>query len=75
MGLSMMIGRFVEACKRRILKLYAKMRKGMVLEREEGLIYEVNSNERKLEYILKLKYLVRVERNLVKKVVSGKILD
>ena len=52
-----MLGRFVEVCKRRGLKVNAGKSKVMVLNGEEGLEYEVYVDGIRLEHVSEFKYL------------------
>ena len=53
----MMVGRFVEVCKRRGLKVNADKRKAMVLGGEEGLECEIRVDGVRLEQVSDFKYL------------------
>ena len=53
----MMVGRYVEVCKRRGLKFNADKNKVMALGGEEGLEYEVCIGGRRLEHVSEFKYL------------------
>ena len=52
-----MVGRFVEMCRRRGLKVNADKNKVMVLNGEEGLECEVNVDGIYLEHVSEFKYL------------------
>ena len=52
----MIVGWFAEVCKVR-LKVKAGNRKGMVLNGEEGLEYEVHVDRIRLEHVWEFKYL------------------
>ena len=74
----MMVGRFVEVCGRRGVKVSAGRRK-VLLCGEEGLECEVHADGTRLEFVIKFKYLGRILNELVKdgvecrcKVVSGR---
>ena len=47
--LKVMVGRFVEVCRRKGLKINADKRKVMVLGGEEGLGYEIHEDRAKIE--------------------------
>ena len=53
----MMVGWFVEVCRRRGLKVNAGNNKVMVLNEEEGLKYEVHIDGIHLEHVSEFKYL------------------
>ena len=52
-----MLGRFVEVCRRRELKVNVGMTKVMVLNGEEGLECEVHVDEIRLEHVAEFRYL------------------
>ena len=52
-----MLGRFVEVCRRRELKVNAGKSKVMVMNGEEGLDYEVHVDVVRVEHVSKVKYL------------------
>ena len=52
-----MVGRIVEVCRRRGLKVYANKNKVMVLNAEEGLECEVHVDGIRLEPVSEFKYL------------------
>ena len=55
--LKVILGRFVEVCRRRGLKVYAGKSKVMVLNGEEGLECEVYVHGIRLEHVSEFKYL------------------
>ena len=74
-----MLGRFVEVCRRRCLKVNADKSKVMVLGGEEGLEYEVCEDAIRLEHVSGIKYLGCVldesgtdETECSRKVTSGR---
>ena len=55
--LRVMVGYFVEVCRRKGLKVNACKSRMMATNEEEGLKYEVSVNEVQLEHLLEFKYL------------------
>ena len=53
----MMVGHFVEVCRRRGLKVNADKSKVMVLDREEGLVCSICVDGARLKQVSELKYL------------------
>ena len=79
--LRVMVGRFVEVCRRRLLKVNAGKGKVMVLNGEEGLVCEVHVYGIRLEHVSELKYLECIldksgtdEAECSRKVASGRRL-
>ena len=54
--LKAMVLHFVEVCRKRGLKVIAGKRKLMMLNREEGLEYDVYVDERLLDHVSEFKY-------------------
>ena len=55
--LGAIVGRFVQVCRRRVLKVNAGKSKVMLLSREEGLGCEVCVDGKRLEHVSEFKYL------------------
>ena len=78
-GLRAIVGRFGEVCRRKGLKVNAGKRKVVVLNGEEGLVYEVCVDGERLEHVSEFKYFGRVldesgtdEAECRRKVASGR---
>ena len=56
-NLRVMVGQFAELCRRRELKVNAGKSKVMVLNREDGLEWEVHVDGIRLEHVSEFKYL------------------
>ena len=55
--LRVMVGRFLEVCKRRDLKINASNSRVMLLNGEEGLEYEISVDGLRLDDVSEFKYL------------------